>query len=89
MLRAIFFSIAAALIFSQCAEKSPSTASFNVYFWHPNNPNEHHLGVAKGLDQCSGIASNYATSKNLSRDDGWSYVCCLKTADNECAEKHR
>ena len=65
------------------------TATFNVYFWYPNNSNEQYLGIAKGLDQCGAMASSHANSKNLSRGDGWSYICCLKTSSSECAEKHR
>ena len=89
MFKTIFFVIGFALIFSQCSEKNSSTATFNVYFWYPNNSNEQYLGTAKGLDQCGATASNHATSKNLSRADGWSYICCLKTSSSECAEKHR
>jgi hypothetical protein len=89
MLKTIFFLIGIALIFSQCTERNPSTATFNVYFWYPNNSNEQYLGIAKGLDQCGAMASNHANSKNLSRGDGWSYICCLKTSSSECAEKHR
>lgn len=89
MLKTIFFIIGIAFIFSQCTEQNPSTATFNVYFWYPNNSNEQYLGIAKGLDQCGAVASSHANSKNLSRGDGWSYVCCLKTSSSECAEKHR
>jgi hypothetical protein len=89
MLKTIFFLIGIALIFSQCTERNPSAATFNVYFWYPNNSNEQYLGTAKGLDQCGDIASSHAISKNLSRSDGWSYICCLKTSSSECAEKHR
>lgn len=89
MLKTIFFIVVSIFIFSQCTERNPSTANFNVYFWYPNNSNELYLGTAKGLDQCGTIASNHAISKNLTRSDGWSYVCCLKTSSSECAEKHR
>jgi hypothetical protein len=89
MLKTIFFLIGIAFIFSQCTERNPSTATFNVYFWYPNNSNEQYLGIAKGLDQCGAMASSHANSKNLNRSDGWSYICCLKTSSSECAEKHR
>ena len=89
MFKPILFGIGVAFIFSQCSERNTSTATFNVYFWYPNNSNEQYLGTAKGLDQCGAIASNHAGSKNLSKTDGWSYICCFKTSNSECAEKHR
>jgi len=71
-------------------DNSVETAKYNVYFWFPGNSNqEYYLGVANGLNACGSIAHNYAQSKNLARGDGWSYVCCMKTASSECAEKHR
>lgn len=89
MLKTIFLIVGALFIFSQCTERNASTANFNVYFWYPNDSNEHYLGIAKGLDQCGAIASDHAISKNLTRSDGWSYICCLKTSSSECEEKHR
>jgi len=89
MFKTIFLAIAVAFIFSYCSERNPSTATFNVYFWYPDNPNQQYLGTTQGLDQCGSVASNFAVSKNLSRSDGWNYICCLKTNDSECAEKHR
>lgn len=89
MLKIILFSVVVIFTFTNCSERNLSTASFNVYFWHPENLNEKHLGTVQGLDQCSSAALNYASSKNLSRSDGWSYICCLKTSNSECSEKHR
>lgn len=64
-------------------------ATYNAYFYFPDGNKEYHLGVAEGLSQCGVMAHSYASSKELSRDSGWSYICCLKTKDSECAEKHR
>lgn len=64
-------------------------AQYNVLFWFPNNDKSYPLGVAKGLDACGSIAHGFAQSKNLARNDGWNYVCCMKTSSSECAEKHR
>jgi len=63
-------------------------ASYNVYFYFPNNK-EYPLGMANGLSQCGSVAYSYAASKNLSRSDGWSYICCMKAKGSECYEKHR
>jgi len=89
MFKTIIFAIGVAVIVSQCSERNPSTATFNVYFWFPNNPDQQYLGESKGLDQCGAIASNYATSNGLGGKDSWTYICCLKTTQSECAEKHR
>ena len=88
MLKLIFFGVLAAVFLSFC-EHNPSTAKYNVYFWFPDKSQEYFLGVVEGLDACGAVAHNYAQSKNFSRSDGWSYVCCMKTSTSECAEKHR
>jgi hypothetical protein len=46
------------------------------------------LGVTKGVAACRSMAYKHANSINLTKESGWSYVCCTKTADSECAEKH-
>lgn len=89
MFKTVILVIGVAFIVSQCSERNPPTATFNVYFWFPNNPDQQYLGEARGLDQCGAVASSYATSKSLGGNDGWSYICCLKTSESECAEKHR
>lgn len=63
--------------------------NYNVLFYFPDGNKEYHLGVAHGLSQCGSIAHNFAGQKNLDRSSGWSYVCCLKTENSECQEKHR
>ena len=62
-------------------------ASFNAYFYYPNET-EVHLGVVTGLSARQKSANNYAISHNLERTD-WSYVCCRRTSSSECASKHK
>lgn len=64
-------------------------ATYNAYFYFPDGNREYFLGTVVGLPQCGALAHSYASSKQLSRSSGWSYICCLKTSDSECAEKHR
>jgi hypothetical protein len=64
-------------------------ATYYVWFRFPDGDKDYNLGLASGLAQCGSIASSYASSKTLTRSSGWSYVCCLKTSDSDCAEKHR
>ena len=61
--------------------------SYNVFFYFPDN-RERHLGLSKSISDCQSIAINYADQKNII-DDDWGYVCCLKTKNSECAEKHK
>jgi hypothetical protein len=63
-------------------------ATYNVYFYFPNNQ-EYYLGVAEGLSQCGSIAYSYAESKNLSRNREWGYICCMEAKGSDCYEKHR
>jgi hypothetical protein len=35
------------------------------------------------------MAHGFAASKNLSGNKDWGYICCMKTEDSECYEKHR
>lgn len=78
----------------ECREYSAYTckqleiATYNVYFYYPAGTEEY-LGVVEGLRQCGAMAYSYASSRDLSRESGWGYVCCLKTSDSACAEKHR
>lgn len=89
MIKFALLAVGAWLLLTQCTERSPSTATFNVYFWHPNSNEQKYLGTVSGLAQCQAAAHGFARSLNMDRGDGWSYICCLKTSTNECAEKHR
>jgi hypothetical protein len=91
--------VALALLLSACGDecseysghscKELARARYNTFFYFPNSGKEEQLGVVTGLAQCGEMARSYAVSKELTRDSGWSYVCCLKTDSSECAEKHR
>jgi hypothetical protein len=69
--------------------KQIETADYNVVFSFPKGTETYQLGQAKGLSQCGQIAHSYAASKNLSRNDGWSYACCMIAKGSSCYEKHR
>ena len=74
--------------YSNYSCKQIANATYNVYFYFPNE-REEYLGIANGLEQCGGIAGSYAAEHNMSRSDSWSYICCMKTGKSECEEKHR
>ncbi len=63
-------------------------ADYNVYFYFLDRDKERYLGTSQGLLQCGEIAQQYAREKELEGAE-WSYVCCLKTKNSSCAEKHR
>lgn len=63
-------------------------ASYNVYFYYPSETEEY-LGQAQGLSQCGSRAHSFASSKNLSRNGEWGYICCMRAKGSECYEKHR
>ena len=75
--------------YSEFTCKQINTADYNVMFSFPSGTEQYHLGKAKGLSQCGQIAYSFAASKNLSRNDGWGYVCCMIAKDSSCYEKHR
>lgn len=75
--------------YSQFTCKQIETADYNVMFSFPSGADQFRLGRAKGLSQCGQIAHSFAASKNLSRNDGWGYVCCMIAKDSSCYEKHR
>jgi len=63
-------------------------ATYNAYFYYPNG-SEVYLGIAEGLGQCGSMAHYFASSKALSGNRNWSYICCMKAKGSECYEKHR
>ena len=98
IIHASFFAIAVLALngcgdeckeYSNYSCKQLEKATYNAYFYFPDGNKEYYLGLAEGLSQCGAMAHSYASSKQFSRDSGWSYICCLKTKDSECAEKHR
>lgn len=64
--------------------KQIQNASYNVYFYFPNDT-EVYLGETMSLDSCGAIAAGYASQKNVPVR----WVCCMKTASSPCEGKHR
>jgi hypothetical protein len=66
------------------------TNSYNSFFVFPK-PDERivYVGTVKGLSSCKYAVSDYYSKRRKFVKGQWDYICCLKTADNECAEKHR
>jgi hypothetical protein len=62
---------------------------FNVYFYYPNMTREEFLGLVRGLAACQSAASSRASSLNMTRAAGWSYICCKKTSSSNCESKHK
>ena len=60
----------------------------NVYFYFPDD-REVYLGETRGASSCGGMAYSYARSKNLSRSDNWSYICCTIEKGSDCYRKIR
>jgi hypothetical protein len=77
------------LEYSKYTCKQLEQATYNVLFYFPNNDKEYYLGESIGLSSCEDIANSYADEKNLTSNSEWSYLCCLKTKDSECEEKHK
>jgi hypothetical protein len=78
----------------ECSEYSDfnceeiEAADYNVYFYYPSE-REKYIGQVSTLSSCGETAYDYAYSKSLSDNDGWSYICCMKTEESSCYEKHR
>jgi hypothetical protein len=72
-----------------CWEENLEKADFNAYFYHPKNEREEYLGLVRGLSACQKAAWNRASSLNMSRSDGWSYICCKRTSSSSCESKHK
>lgn len=74
--------------YSDFSCKEIERAPYNVYFYYPSG-GEEYLGQADGLSQCGSLAHGFASSKNLSGNGEWSYICCMRAKGSECYEKHR
>jgi hypothetical protein len=94
----VFASCACSLLLScgdACSDysnyscKEIDAATYNVHFAYPDSDRDYFLGTVKGLESCGATAYDHAASKGLRDDSGWSYICCMKTSDSECEEKHR
>lgn len=60
----------------------------NVYFYFPDD-REVYLGETRGTSSCGDMAHSYASSKNLSRSENWSYICCTIEKGSSCYRKIR
>jgi hypothetical protein len=72
-----------------CGEEDLERAHFNAYFYFPDNNREEFLGLVTGLSACQRAAFARASSLNMSRSSGWSYICCKKTTSSNCETKHK
>lgn len=63
-------------------------ATYNVYFYYPSEK-EVFLGEVEGLAYCGDLAYDFAASKKMDEDSGWSYICCMIANNSDCYEKHR
>ena len=63
-------------------------AQFNVYFYYPRSNIEEYIGQVRGLSNCQSHAGAFAAEKDLLAD-GWDYICCLKSKENQCSERHK
>lgn len=85
--------------FDECRKYSDYTCEqlqrqpYNVYYYDVANESgeERNLfaGQVVGLEACGLAASSFASLMADRRQGDWSYVCCLKTDESGCAEKHR
>ena len=86
---ALSFAVLMAGGLTGCGEEDLERADFNAYFYYPDNNREEFLGLMTGLSACQRAAAGRATSLNMSRSSGWSYICCKKTSSSSCESKHK
>lgn len=81
-----------------CREYSKYTCSelerkdYNVLVYPRNDDGdrkEYFAGEVTGLQACESTAHGYAAEHHFESSSDWSYICCLKTDDSSCEEKHR
>lgn len=73
-----------------CAELEEQT--YNVLVYPPDNGSdarEYFAGETVGLHACGSVAHGYAETHHFADSSEWSYICCLRTDESACAEKHR
>jgi len=94
------FTIVASIVLQGCGDECSSysnysckqieQAEYNVWVYLPSRKDSEKnqfIGTTTGLKSCGAAAYSYAS--NASSSGNWSYVCCMKTKDSDCAEKHR
>lgn len=79
-------------LFSACEKKPDATEtySYNSFFVYPE-PEEKkvYVGTVTGLSSCKYIVSDYYAKRHKYIKGEWDYICCLRTKESECSEKHR
>ena len=73
-----------------CAQLERKT--YNVLVYPPSDsyePREYFAGESTGLEACGSTAHAYAEDHRFAGSADWSYICCLKTDQSSCEEKHR
>lgn len=89
---ALLFGIAVALMGCDSGpHQATESDRFNVYFYYPNGSpsQEVYLGEVTGISACQRTAGSFATSKNMTRASGWSYICCRIAKGSSCYDKHK
>ena len=80
------------LLFTACEREIDvtETNNYNAFFVYPEpDAKKAYVGTVVGLSSCKYVVSNYYTKRRKYIKGEWDYICCLKTEDHDCAEKHR
>lgn len=88
----LIFGLLIVTLIVACDKKKDATETntYSAFFVHPKPDKKIiYVGTVKGLSSCKYIVSDYYSKRRKFIKGEWDYICCLKTADNECAEKHR
>ncbi len=70
-------------------EDDKLNSKYNVYFIMPDSSKRVYIGTVTGLSSCKYTASSYYSHRRSLIADGWDYVCCLRTSENECAAEEK
>lgn len=95
VLAAGVLSAAAACSGDSCREYSKYSCAeleeqnYSVFVYPPEGAREYFAGEVVGLRSCGAAAYGYAETHHFASASDWSYICCLKTDESGCAEKHR
>ncbi len=81
---ALLLAAVFSLLISGCG-KDLEKETFDVYLIAKDGKEEK-VDTVVGISECRKKAENLALYKNYIEYD---YTCCLKTADSDCAEKHK
>lgn len=93
--RVVIIAIFALLVFAcKPEQKETETYSYNAFFvYPPGHPKAEkgpvYVGTVTGLSSCKYVTSDYYTKRRKFIGDGWDYICCHRTEENECEAQHR